>query len=141
MTERGGQPCRVLSSGVTGWTCFTKVSLNASGGMTTEGKGGAHQGHRLIHLSRGGGGGGGVCSQFLHLAFWAGRAHKQGFLILCVSCAQIPSATHRESPQVQGLLPPLATSRQEPTEAGRQAGLRKPHSPWTSPDAALSGCL
>ena len=93
-----------------------------------------------------------VWSQFLHLAPWGGRAqpHRQVFLMFCVSCAQLPPATHRESPPVQGLLPSLATSRQEPTEAGQRAepgqslpgcSLGEPHSPWTSLDAALSGCL
>lgn len=57
MIERGGQPCRVLSSRMAGWTCFTKIPLNASGGMTTEGEGGTHQGHMLSHWSRGVGGG------------------------------------------------------------------------------------
>ena len=137
MTERDGQPWRVLSSGMTRWTCFIKISLNASWGITAEGKGGTwSRPHTYSFIQSWWWWG--VWSEFLHLASWAGRAHEQGFLILC---AHIPSATHRESPHVQRLVAPLATSRQEPAEAGWQVGRRKPHSPWTSPDAALSGCL
>ena len=97
------------------------------GGMTTEGKGGTHQGHMLIHLSRGGGGGG-VCSQFLHLASWAGRAHEQGFLILCVSCAQSLLPHTGNLPKCRGCCPLWQPADKSPLrQGGRRASGNPTH--------------